>query len=739
MTVNLSTTKIQYNGNGVLTSFVYTFRILEDDDLSVFVTSAAGLITNLVLNSDYTVTGAGNDSGGTVVLAAGTLCATGETLTIMRNMDLLQETDYVDGDAFSAESFEDAADKSIMVLQQVNERLGRSICAPPFSNDSMEIDGVEWQNRENKGIGFNVDGDLALLPTSLATVTVAPGAWINVADAPYNGSLTAVVAAIGGTEAVLLIDSVATLTADTVVLENIQLVVTVKGRINQGTYALTINSPFDPDIRQIFTGTGAVSGLKKARPEWFATNTTPGTTDMAPAILAASAASRTVRFSRDTYAIGSSLKKPTQSMWIGEFTGTVIKALSTLTTVPTITAATYSPVLAYPPMLYNESSMDYWGLENIEFDGNGQDVYGIYLVENYHGYMKNVLVYNTNQRPYTNIRGQTVTHNNTIFYGSDDGVLTYDNTNFTFIGSGFERLGGDWTYDQRQPNSFSKGGVTLINCWFESDSTHHPAEGFLRLSGRRNSGNAHFAFHTTVTTERMIELNDTTDSLVVDGITMGAQACNLSQFVVNDASSSMLVVAKAGTRANSISGNFLNTGVTDSGIGNTWDVSASLSAPIQHVTNRFQVRYGDTGSGVPISANSYVFDADYNSGDQRIRLFGNTIKISAHSGVPITGLISLYQRVLNSTPTVGQPKGWICTVAGGAVSATRANSTAYSLGVWATWTTGTTAWEVTTAGTSAGSPPSITGLVVGDTVTDGTIVWTMRSLTTATLTSEGNL
>jgi len=115
------------------------------------------------------------------------------------------------------------------------------------------------------------------------------------------------------------------------------------------------------------------------------------------------------------------------------------------------------------------------------------------------------------------------------------------------------------------------------------------------------------------------------------------------------------------------------------------------------------------------------------------------VATSYNSSIPTKGVFPLYQHVTNSTPAVGQPKGWYCTSAGGAKSTTRANTTAYSLGVWALWTTGTTIWEVTTAGTSAGSAPSIAGKVVGDTVVDGTVTWTMRSTTTAVLTSEGNL
>jgi len=59
----------------------------------------------------------------------------------------------------------------------------------------------------------------------------------------------------------------------------------------------------------------------------------------------------------------------------------------------------------------------------------------------------------------------------------------------------------------------------------------------------------------------------------------------------------------------------------------------------------------------------------------------------------------------------------------------RADSTAYTLGQKARWETGDTVWEVTSAGTSAATAPSITGKVVGDSVTDGTVTWQMTSLT----------
>ncbi len=66
---------------------------------------------------------------------------------------------------------------------------------------------------------------------------------------------------------------------------------------------------------------------------------------------------------------------------------------------------------------------------------------------------------------------------------------------------------------------------------------------------------------------------------------------------------------------------------------------------------------------------------------------------------------------------------------------TRVDLTTYAVGNKIKWTVGSTVWECTTAGTSAGSAPSITGLGVGDTVVDGTATWTCRGLTNTLISS----
>jgi hypothetical protein len=44
--------------------------------------------------------------------------------------------------------------------------------------------------------------------------------------------------------------------------------------------------------------------------------------------------------------------------------------------------------------------------------------------------------------------------------------------------------------------------------------------------------------------------------------------------------------------------------------------------------------------------------------------FVDYIRVRALPAVPLAGTFAVGDRVLNSTPSIGQPKGWICTVAG---------------------------------------------------------------------------
>jgi hypothetical protein len=109
------------------------------------------------------------------------------------------------------------------------------------------------------------------------------------------------------------------------------------------------------------------------------------------------------------------------------------------------------------------------------------------------------------------------------------------------------------------------------------------------------------------------------------------------------------------------------------------------------------------------------------------------------ASIPVTDNWLAGDEVKHDPPAAGQPKSWLDTADGAAVSTVRANVTAYAVGVWAQWSVGTTVWEVIVAGNSAGAAPSIAGKVVGDTVVDGTVTWIMRNTTVANFLSTGLL
>lgn len=128
MTVSTVVDHNDYTGNGVTTSFPYTFRIFKKTDLAVSVVDLNENITELVLDTDYTVTNAGGYNGGNVVLTAP--LANGWQISIARELEPTQETDLRNQGKFFAEVHEDAFDKLTMLIQQVGSMFRLALRKP---------------------------------------------------------------------------------------------------------------------------------------------------------------------------------------------------------------------------------------------------------------------------------------------------------------------------------------------------------------------------------------------------------------------------------------------------------------------------------------------------------------------------------------------------------------------------------------------------------------------------------
>jgi len=283
-TVSSKTAKVSYTCNGVLATYAYTFKIFEDDDLLAIKTlTATGTETTLVLNTDYTVTGAGNTNGGNVILTAASKCASGYSLTLLRNMDITQETDYVDGEAFSATSFENALDRLTIGQQQHGEALDRALKNPVKSTATLPgaVAGnyIGWNDTatalENKITALQVG----------ATAGTADNLFYADPDAADQGATT------NPRSIASLLASIGTSKSATIVLAH-------SSSGNMTTYTVTTPVTFAsyPLIKlSVESGaiiSGTLTGLRQqVKPEWWALNTIPGTTDMSTALNAASAAS----------------------------------------------------------------------------------------------------------------------------------------------------------------------------------------------------------------------------------------------------------------------------------------------------------------------------------------------------------------------------------------------------------------------------------------------------------------
>ncbi len=144
MTVSTEVSREEYTGNGVTTDFDYRFRVFSADELVVTVADTTENIRTLVLNTDYTVTGAGSRNGGKVKLASA--LANNWRISIERELPVTQETDVRNQGNFFPEVHEDAWDKLTMLIQQAIGGLGLALRKPNWLAKYYDAKGNRISN-----------------------------------------------------------------------------------------------------------------------------------------------------------------------------------------------------------------------------------------------------------------------------------------------------------------------------------------------------------------------------------------------------------------------------------------------------------------------------------------------------------------------------------------------------------------------------------------------------------------
>jgi hypothetical protein len=165
LTISTTSNEVVAQGNGLTTSFDFSFPVPLASELFVYYTDLSGAIT-LIPSSQYTVTGIGTANGGAVTYPlSGSPIATGTSLTIQRVVPYVQLTDLVNQSGYYPNVVENALDYLTMQTQQLAQQTALSLQVP-FSATPMNLVYPTASARAGKLAGFDSVGNAVAYPIS---------------------------------------------------------------------------------------------------------------------------------------------------------------------------------------------------------------------------------------------------------------------------------------------------------------------------------------------------------------------------------------------------------------------------------------------------------------------------------------------------------------------------------------------------------------------------------------------
>ncbi len=162
-----------YYGTGALVGYSFSFKTFSKYDLAITVANASGVETPLVVDSTALVTlNADQDvsPGGVVYYAVSgvaTALPVGYSLGILSDMDYAQATDLPEGGSYRAQSVEDGLDALAIQIQQISERVDRTVGLSLLAGDG--VSNTLPVPVPNKHLGWNATG------TALVNVDAGSG------------------------------------------------------------------------------------------------------------------------------------------------------------------------------------------------------------------------------------------------------------------------------------------------------------------------------------------------------------------------------------------------------------------------------------------------------------------------------------------------------------------------------------------------------------------------------------
>ena len=123
------TTVVHFIADGEVREFHFNFQIFEAGDVDVY-------LDETLTDTGYNVS-IDEEIGGKVIFSQPPV--NGTRITIIRNLDIKRTSDFQEGGAFRAKVINHELDYQVATLQQLDEKIGRSMIYPPYVQDGVSM------------------------------------------------------------------------------------------------------------------------------------------------------------------------------------------------------------------------------------------------------------------------------------------------------------------------------------------------------------------------------------------------------------------------------------------------------------------------------------------------------------------------------------------------------------------------------------------------------------------------
>ena len=166
--ISATARKAQASGNGSAGPFSFAFQVNAQAEVDVYVNT-----TLKTLSTHYTVSLSG-DGTGSVSFTSGNHPTSAQTITILGDAPLSRASVYTSGGNITAAALESDFDTNVMVQQQQEEILQRTVKAPVDEASSSDMTLPSKDDRKGTVLGFNAtSGNVEAGPSITAVQTLA--------------------------------------------------------------------------------------------------------------------------------------------------------------------------------------------------------------------------------------------------------------------------------------------------------------------------------------------------------------------------------------------------------------------------------------------------------------------------------------------------------------------------------------------------------------------------------------